>query len=330
MRFHSVKPFVTRCVGDPNFSNALAIETLSLSQNPNGDKQKHLVADLLPLVQDAAVAQFQLQKYSSASKTLSSRNDYPYSSWPKYGDVKKGRLDASNIVKLYQQLLQSDTTKASELLDKIQSQTESLPEEELNRLVIPLLEKLLHIVDLSSPDARQFFQSMTQTYVTRVVQKEPEKPRDWSRPKEKEKCWLNCLDCQNIKKFLLDPQQEHGRFVILSDNRYHIQNSVSNNCECSTNISANPPEVIIRKTLKGWEKVHEKWQERASRAQKILKGLPQKELKQSLADEYDAIMGLSIVRLQEKESSSQATKDVEKRSRGGSMSEEVPSKRQRM
>ena len=63
---------------------------------------------------------------------------------------------------------------------QIQSQTESLPYDELDRLVIPLLEQMMHVMALCTVDASEFYQSMMTTYITRVVQKEPKKPSDWA------------------------------------------------------------------------------------------------------------------------------------------------------
>jgi hypothetical protein len=82
------------------------------------------------------------------------------------------------VIGLYQQLLHSDEKKAAKLLVKIQSQTNSLLHKELDRLVIPLLEQMVEVLDLGSLETRQFYQSIMTTYITRVVQKEPEKPSD--------------------------------------------------------------------------------------------------------------------------------------------------------
>jgi hypothetical protein len=231
-----------------------------------------LVGRLFPLVLDAAASQFDLQKYSSASKG-SSRGDYSYSSWPDcYKDEERGRRDAGNVVGLYQQLLRSNGKKAFDLLGKIQLQTESLPNTEQSRLVIPLLQQMIDVVDRRSPHSRQFYQSMIATYITQVVQKEPGKPKDWSRPSEIEGCcWAisNCPTCQLLHEFLMNPREESRRFVL--DKSGHLKYSVPARCNKSYESET---VLIVTKTLKGWEENHMKWQKRASEAQETFKLLP--------------------------------------------------------
>jgi hypothetical protein len=296
----SVKPFIARFSGDSNISNALAVEILSYSQSSSHEKD--VVARLLPLVLDVAASQFELQKYSSASKRSPLLADYPYSSWPSCCEGK-GQRDAGIVVGLYQHLLLSDGKKASNLLSKIQLQTESLPHAELDRLIIPLLEQMMHVVDLHSPEACKFFQSMMETYIMRVVQKEPEKPRDWSRPNECKICFSFCSDCVLLREFLMDPREERRRFVVSSE---HLRFNVPSQCEISAYDRENPTVFIVTKTLRGWEENHLEWKNRASKAQETFKRLPQIELKQCLAEKYDKIIGLDMVKLQDEDSIAQA------------------------
>ena len=298
----------------------MAVEILSFSQSSSPDKE--LVARLFPLILDAAASQFELEKYSSAAKNSHDCTDYPYSSWPDcHYENDKGRRDASIIVKLHQRLLETDRKKASKLLGRIQSQSQSLRHEELDRLVLPLLEQMMSIVDLCPSDACQFYQSMMATYITRVVQKEPEKPSDWARPNEHKRCdgW-ECRDCESLQKILLDPTEESRRFISLDS--WHRKYNVPKQCKISTDESQKPPAIIVSKTLKGWEEDHEKWQERASKAQEAFRRLPQKELKQCLTDKYDAIMDLGIVKLQDKDTTAQTTETLAKSV--GNQSDEQP------
>ena len=288
----------------------MAVEILSYSQSSNPDED--LVARFFPLILDAAASQFELEKYSSAAKNMYHCDEYPYSSWPGcYNENERGCRDASIVVRLHQRLLQADGTKASKLLDQIQSQIESLRYEELDRLVVPLLGQMIYIVDLCPPEACQFYQSMMATYITRVVQKEPEKPSDWARPNEFKKCYYSeCSTCQSLQEFLVNPGEESRGFPLLTDS-WHLEHSVPDQCKTSTDGSQKPPVLIVSKTLKGWEENHSKWQERASKAQATFRRLPQKELKQCLAEEYDAIMDLSMVKLQDEGVTAQTTDTLE-------------------
>ena len=286
------------------------METLSFSRSSSANND--LVARFVPLFLDAAASQFELQKYSSASKNSSARGDYPYSSWPGcYGEKERGRRDASTVVALYQQLLQSDG-KASELLTQIRSQTESLPCHELDRLVIPLLEQMMPIMDLCSVETSQVFQSMMMTYMTRVVQKEPAKPSDWARPNEYQKCYRSdCAECKLLQEFLMDPEEESRSFILGSES-WHQESSVPWQCKKSIDNSRNPRVLIVTKTLKRWEEEHSEWQKRASKVQESFRQLPQKELQQCLGESYDAIMDLRMVKLQDEDSTAQTADTSEK------------------
>ncbi|KAL9106939.1 MAG: hypothetical protein Q9187_008495, partial [Circinaria calcarea] len=200
----------------------------------------------------------------------------------------------------------TDGKQASELLDQIQSQTESLPCEELDRLVIPLLEQLIYIVDLCPSNACQFYQSIMATYITRVVQKEPEMPSDWARPNDKVKCCRSmCEECQPLQEFLADPGEE-SRGFILPMNCWHFECSVPDQCKMSKDLSQNPPVYTVTKTLKGWEQDHAKWEERVSKAQEIFQRFPQDKLRRCLARKYDEIMDLRMVKLPHEGSTGQA------------------------
>ena len=289
------------------------------------------MARLFLFVLDAAASQFGLQQYSSAAKTSTSHDEYPYSSWPEcQNESDKGRSDASLVVDLHQRLLQADGKKASELLGHIQSQTESLSFEELDRLVIPLLEQMIYIVDLCPRDACQFYQSIMATYITRVVQKEPEMPRDWARPNDKIKCDSKCKACQPLQEFLADPGEESREFV--SPPYGHFKWSVPDQCTKSEDLSQTPPVYIVTKTLKGWEEDYAKWQERASKAQEVFQRLPQEKLRRCLAEKYDEIMDLRMVKLPNKGSTS-LTNDTAKKTTDNQPNElsgsTVPQKRAR-
>ncbi|MCJ1243689.1 hypothetical protein MMC30_000886 [Trapelia coarctata] len=297
-----ITPFIARFIGDSNFLNALVVELLCFSQSSSPDKD--LLTRFLPLILAAAISEFELHKYSSASKNSASRDAYPYSSWPNcYKEDEKGRRDASTVASLYQQLFQLDGRKASELLDEIESQTESLPHQELDRLLIPLLQQLIPILDLRSPEVCKFYQSMMVMYIRRVVQKEPEKPKDWYRPEGEElRCYSDCSNCRSLQAFLKEPKEVSCRFV-LPDNPSHFTWNVPKQCDISRVDPQKPEVVIVTKTLRGWEEDHKKWRERASKAQETFKQFPQTELQQCLAEQYAAVMDLHMVKLQNTDAS---------------------------
>jgi len=162
---HSIKPFITRFLKYPNFLNALAFEVLSLRRAPEDKKassdcageksddndadsesegrsqkntpdssDKDLAACFFPLILISAATQFELEKYSSAAR-------YRYTGC--YDETEKGRCNADIVVELYEQLIQLDRERATELLFKIKSRIEALTHSKLDKVVIPLLRQLI-------------------------------------------------------------------------------------------------------------------------------------------------------------------------------------------
>src|SRR5262249_28296488 len=80
---------------------------------------KNLLPRLISCVLDAAVSRFELDIYSPEVEQLSSRDDFPYSSWSeRHQDEYQSKTDVSAISALHQQLFRSDHSKVLELLKK--------------------------------------------------------------------------------------------------------------------------------------------------------------------------------------------------------------------
>ena len=285
------------------------MECPSVDQNP--------VARLMPFALDNAVSQFELEKWSSASKcSSSSRIDYPYSSWPDFYEAKdRPKRDASIIASLHKHLLKSHQANASELLIKIQSQAESIPYKELDTLITSLLEKMVYIVDQCPLDARQFYTSLITTYGIRFIEQEPKKPSDWARPAEKDKirCYSRCSNCDLLREFMLNPAEETHAFTVSKEDYGHLRLQAPYECNESWDTSQESYVMTVTKTCKGWESSHSEWEKRVSKAQKTLRQLPQESMKQCLRDDYETIMNLDVIRLHA-EASTATTGDESKRS----------------
>jgi hypothetical protein len=302
MRLYSIKPFVARFIGDSDFVNALAVAVLSFSQSSSADEV--MVARFLPLFLDAAASQFKLKKYSSIDKVSAYR--YPSSSWPDCSNSwERGERDASVIVDLHQHLVRWDKEKASELLRQIQAQTQHIDEYELNRLVVPLLEQMMGIINQCPLDACQFYQSMMTTYITRNVKPEPKKPVDWSQPGEMTDCGQpHCSICLPVKEFMLHPVEEQRKFKFTDyDSLNHVQDLLSSRCYLSVDCySSEFRQLSVMKGSSQCRIEHEKWETRAKTALKNFKRfVPQDDLKRCLGDKYDAIVGLKMLMLPEED-----------------------------
>ena len=280
--------------------NAFAIEILSYAQNSN---HATIVASrLFSLVLDAAVSLFELQKYSSISKDLSSQTDYPYSSWASYNSIENVGHDASLIVNLYKLLLQSDEEKAFVLLNKIQFQAECISLNEMDRLVFSFLEQTICKVETYYPTYCQFVWSTMTIYLVRMVRKEPKIPKDWSRPNRKILCnRAGCPFCPRLQEFLRDPREESHKWLLDPNPNTQIQlfrkNMRPTEYEIHIDRLENPKVLTITKITEAWEKAHRRWQKRASIAQETFRRLPQPTLKRCLAEKYESIMDLHMLKV---------------------------------
>ena len=271
----------------------------------------------MSLVWENAVSQFELEKWSSASK---SELDFPYSSWPEVGshdEGKRAKCDANLIVRLHERLLQSLPTDASKLLAKLQSQTESISEKELRRLVIPLLGEMIHVIEQSPLDAFQFYKSIMTTYILKTVGNEPEKPRDWVRKEEKDgiRCDRKCSACQSLQDFLINPKEETCTVSVSGQDVAHFKYYIPDQCKTAIDWPWTTAVFTITKTHKFWEASHSNWKKRVSEAQYALGRLPREVLRKCLGDEYDAIMSMDMVRLREDDATGQTVERLPKRTK---------------
>jgi len=260
---------------DHNDANS-GSEGRSQEKTPNSSG-KDLAAYFFPLILIPAATRFELDKFSSAVRSTDD-------------ETERGQRDADIVVKLYQELLQLGQERATELLFEVKSQIAVLTHSKLDKVVIPLLRQLFPILDLFSLEVCHFYQTIMSIYIERVVQKEPEKPRDWFQPVDEFRC--ACPDHQFLRQFLLEPKEKSCTFTSL-DNPIHLASDIPSNCI----ITRASRVLTVRKTLKRWKREHKEWQERVSKVQDSFKQFPQTELQQCLADQYEAIMNLYMVRI---------------------------------
>lgn len=314
MYLRSVKPFISRFLDNSKFVNALAIEMLRFSASSPG--QKELVTALWPAFLDTAISKFELTEYCFAPETKSP-HDYPCLSWNHRGSPERSRQNSSNVVRLHQQLVQVDEKKASELLRQISLQSKTLTTEEQDLFVIPLLEQMNDILTKCPFHGRQFFVSMITTYMQQVVRQEPKKPSDWAHLDEEIYCCRkDCSHCQSLQEFFHSPDVK-SRIFVMNDDSKHIVNKVPWQFKKSIDIDRlqRPSVLTITKTLESWESDHARWQERAEKAQKTLKCLPQEDLIQSLGrEEYDALMDLRPIKIPRETTTTDANVSQEKSS----------------
>ena len=290
--------FVGRSLDDATFASTLLVEILCYSkmiQKPD------LVVDrFLPPVLDRAISSFRLQHFSSLSKHQSSEEDYPFSSWPgTSADDERGRRDASVVALLYRQFADYDLNQAGQLLEKIVCDTTSIDQHDLDRFIIPLLCEIVDVVKHQPSQASLFYSEMITTYTTRMVQKEPPKPRNWSLLDDAEKCYRpSCTYCSPVRDFLEDPSQEDRDFVIPEDQYYSFTYHIPSHYKKTRERTGEYSKIKVTKSLETWEGRHREWRSRVDHAQLALRSLPETPLRQCLGDGvYQSLMELRVVKL---------------------------------
>lgn len=280
----------------------MMVEALCCSRT--SDEHRPTASRIVELILDDACSHFALGKYSSAEKNRRGETrPFPYSYWPQHiSSDQKGERDADVVTDLYKQAQDLDPQKGYMLLDKIQTAAAEIPEAELNRLLIPLLQKLLGHTDSDSRPVRLFYQSTLETYLVRTVEYEPGKPANWDRSGEFKRCSrsTNCSLCDVLERFMAAPDLETTTIMWLeeySHSAWNIPFWYEKTMKERTEDGARTESLTIQKTNKAWEWAKEGWDKRAEKARKALGCFPGEELRKLLGAKYDSIVNLDVVKL---------------------------------
>ncbi|TVY39813.1 hypothetical protein LSUB1_G005263 [Lachnellula subtilissima] len=192
------------------------------------------------------------------------------------------------------------TTELGQILAKMAKEAETAPIELYETIYMPILKFL----SAWSPKEnftghgssfRQFSQSMLSTYIIRYVQMEPAKPASWAR--QRTSC--GCNDCLSLNRFLIDGNQQIGRFPVGKARRAHLHSQLNGRSGFTheTERRGNPQTLVVTKNMGAYEAFHKAWTERRNVARKHLKDFEEMSLKNLLAEKYVSIMALSPSKL---------------------------------
>lgn len=269
------------------------IEILIHLQSP-GNSQ-HFLERLLQRILEPAISNFDLEGYATYVGSRFSHDGYS-NTWKGYGKLEKGQSTRAGPIKaFYERAYAHDWGTASRFLEKLRLQAPELTTKQLHDFLMPLLEDLITVVDVSSSEVQELFQSLLTLYITKKVGKELKKPSDWARPQEVvSKPFLEC-DCHaKMNEFLLDPNAQTHKIscehASMLKQHYHWFRYFKVE-------SVNYTPVSVTKSLKWWENQHEDWERRSSTALTALRKFPQDELKKCLAHRYDEIMDLRMMKV---------------------------------
>ncbi|KAI9744730.1 MAG: hypothetical protein M1818_001655 [Claussenomyces sp. TS43310] len=179
-----------------------------------------------------------------------------------------------------------------QMIAKIAEQAASVPAEILPRDFVPFLEVILDAFAsqkgiYSNPHFQFLFQQLLGNYVNRYVEKEPMPPTDWSRPRR----GCGCKDCKELNRFLTNPAMATCPFSMAEHRRTHLERQLDpSEYQMKTERYGSPYTLVVTKTNGGYQKVHQKWVQRRTHAQKTVMALGSDALKTLLGDLYESII----------------------------------------
>lgn len=264
-----------RFIGDKQFVKALTIELLLWLQDPSCPSRLFLDR-LLPIIFEPAISTFDLVQYRLYAK-------------------KKDTSDTGLFQVFYNYASTDDGGTSSRFLQKIQEQVSKFGTQEMKEFGLPSLLEMSTVVDTSSSHAQEFFQSCLAAYVRKTIGMEPEKPKDWARPEEVYKYYYGSEDIQDIvNEFLKDPTAQ--TYVLEKEITPRVLYKIEHTWNYLDLDKTKKSSITLTKTLRKWEKKHKEWEEKATDELSHIRKIPQDKLKELLADQYDGIVNLGLLK----------------------------------
>lgn len=216
------------------------------------------------------------------------------------------RIEGETIAYVISQCVTLGLNKElEELFGKMEEDLAKVESLTLDAIIFPFLDKFLDIqVPLAlSGRVNRFVQSVISSYIKGYVQMEPARHLDWTRDRK----GCGCADCDRLDQFLVDPQREIGEFSMAEKRRNHLSRRLcgylekSDEYDLSTIRAGSPYTLAVRKSERGWRRIHAEWVTRCQKASRQIEGLGQHRLKKFLGvdagQKYDEFIQLRIVKL---------------------------------
>jgi hypothetical protein len=190
----------------------------------------------------------------------------------------------------------SMSTELDHILTKMASESDTVPVQLFETIYLPFLKTLCATLveksfSVQGSSFQQFFQSILSTYITRYVQAEPQAPRNWVRPA----VTCPCRDCLTLNSFLVNPQQQIGRFPVAKKRRQHLHQQLDGlvGFTHETERQGSPQTLVVTKNTDGHKASHKAWVERCVVAKTHLRGFQEHALRDLLGEKYAPIIALS-------------------------------------
>lgn len=221
--YQGVRGFVNRFLHKGFLPIAVMIELLIYL--PSSGRSRMYLESLFRRTLEPVISNFDLQRYATyIMQRYSQRSNCGIRHNSGQGEKETHNIRAGPIKAFYERVCVYEEGTPSRLLKKIQTQASELTQEQLKDFLMPSLEELITLVDNSSSEVQECFQSLVAIYITRLVCKEPKRPSDWARLEEvTSKCYMTCGCCAKMNEFLMDPEARTHRIACKRHVEFKVQ-----------------------------------------------------------------------------------------------------------
>lgn len=230
----------------------------------------------------------------------------PYNAMPAETE-SSSTIKGSELAELVGEVLYTSHEKAVYMLDRVRSDTRSNGTlSQIKSLVLPMLQALIPLLQsrkLHFDSYEGAFQRLFQDCLMRFVEvsagtEPPLTSSDWSRPSVSCDNYPSpCRDCQQLNRFLADPQQKIERFKMAENRRKHLSRLCGpQQLDMNTDRTNVPYTLVVTKNNKILRTAHDIWRQKVERVKTELNEFDQVALRELLADKADMITSLSIIR----------------------------------
>ncbi|KAH6975020.1 hypothetical protein BKA56DRAFT_524277 [Ilyonectria sp. MPI-CAGE-AT-0026] len=170
---------------------------------------------------------------------------------------------------------------------------------ELNLLWLPFLRSLLSVlgsnqVPFSTPYYQQLFRTVSTTYITKYVGREPTRDINLARPRVN----CDCRDCGPLNNFLVSATENVARFRVGKQRRQHLHQKLDSadiDCTHTTLREGSPQTLVVTKSFKHNAVARKLWTLRRAEASALFTSFPQVRLELLLGQDYSKIVNIEQI-----------------------------------
>lgn len=257
------------------------------------------VANLVDTSMDFAALKSEAGLKLTSTKTKRSRQ---YTITPPSRDELRTVVSHQLLADHFSALIQISTDAddlVRPLTSKIIAAVPRFAPTELNLLWLPFLRSLLsvlgsHQVPFSTPYYQHLFRTVSATYITKYVGREPTQETNLARPRVN----CDCRDCGPLNDFLVSTTENVARFRIGKQRRHHLHQKLDAaqiDCTHTTLREGSPQTLVVTKTFKYNALARKLWTSRRAEASALFALFPQVRLELLLGQDYSKIVNIEQI-----------------------------------